>query len=88
MCEKIGYKTHIFINNMLYINKGDKSYIQYNLQFECYTDQYYKYTYGLIIPLLVIHTLLFPSIIFLCLFGSRKSVMKMKKYYFFVSEYK
>ncbi|EAR91481.2 transmembrane protein, putative (macronuclear) [Tetrahymena thermophila SB210] len=71
---------------------GDNKYILANFSYQCYADEeYYKYTYYLVFPCLIIWIVVFPVALFLILFLNKKRLQKLNlelKYGFIYKEYK
>ena len=69
---------------------GDTYYILANKQFECFTDEYYKYFYCLILPFLMLWLVIIPLTLFLFLRRNKDNLKKqevMILYGFIYKEY-
>jgi len=69
---------------------GEDFFILNNVSVECYTEQYNSYTYGLVVPFLLLWILGFPVIMFALLFMRRTELEKIEvknKFGFLYGEY-
>ena len=55
------------ISQVACVKIGNTYYILADKQFECFTDQYYSYSYYLILPFLIIWTLVIPLTLYFLL---------------------
>ena len=56
--------------------------------YECYTKSYYKWTFGFVVPVFLINTIIIPLICFRLIYRTRKTIFRRKKYSYLTSEYK
>ncbi|KAL4475170.1 hypothetical protein ABPG74_001866 [Tetrahymena malaccensis] len=87
------FQPSIFKNAISIINCrkiGQIKYIQYNSLYQCFTNEYYKWSLALVLPIVLTFSIIIPLFIFLMIKQSQKSKRKQntKKYILMTSEYK
>lgn len=53
---------------------GDANYILANVSYKCDEEEYNKYTYSLVIPLLFLWMMVIPLVLFLALYKNRNKL--------------
>ncbi len=76
----------VFFLNIYYI-LGGIDYIQYNTVYKCYTNEYYKWSFMFVVPIIIIIAIILPGIIMYKIYRDNNSLLKRKKYTFLIGEY-
>lgn len=56
------------------INLANKDYILYSKSYECFTADYYYYSYNLVLPILILWVVIIPLYFFSILYKNRNNL--------------
>ncbi|KAL4426952.1 hypothetical protein ABPG74_017209 [Tetrahymena malaccensis] len=67
---------------------NNQNFIQENLLYKCFTDEYTKFTYKLLWPILFVFAIILPLVLFIVTKKNLKQIKKSKMNYFMTYQYK
>jgi len=81
---RINYFFSWFLSPLLDL----KNYIRFNVAFECYTDEYWKWSLSLVLPVIIVVAIIIPLLLGIKLYQTKDNLILRKKYFFMTGEYK
>jgi len=82
---RISYFSPIYLS---FLRTASVNYIRYNVLFECYTNEYIKWSILFVLPVILIIGLVIPSVLALKIYKGKDNVISRKRYNFMIGEYK